>query len=148
MSQRRGVVFDPFHQLRSEFDRQLGGVWDNLAAVAPRFAAGRVFPAVNVWEDGDALFAEAEMPGMKSEDIDVSVVGNELTIKGQRPNAADESSYHRRERGAGSFTRVIRLPVEIDASNVEAQLHDGVLLLKLPRHENAKPRKINVTAVN
>jgi HSP20 family protein len=141
-------MFDPFHQLRSEFDRQLGGVWDNLAAVAPRFAAGRVFPAVNVWEEGDTLYAEAEIPGLKSEELDVSVVGNELTIKGQRAGAADESSYHRRERGAGSFTRVIRLPLEIDAANVEAQLQNGVLLLKLPRHENAKPRKINVNAIS
>src|SRR5271154_1963889 len=98
MSQRRGVVFDPFHQLRSEFDRQLGGVWDNLAAVAPRLAAGRVVPAVNVWEDGDALYAEGEIPGIKSEDLDISVVGAELTIKGQRTDSAEESTHHRRER--------------------------------------------------
>jgi HSP20 family protein len=147
MSYRRGVVFDPFHQLRSEFDRQVGGVWDNLAAVGPRFVAGRVFPAVNVWEEGGTFYAEAEIPGVKSEDLEISVVGNELTIKGQRPEPAADSAFHRVERRSGSFTRVMRLPVEIDAANVDAQLRDGVLLVKLPRHKNATPRKISVNAV-
>jgi HSP20 family protein len=139
-------MFDPFQQLRSEFDRQLGGVWDNLASVAPRFTATRVFPGVNVWQEGDNLFAEAEIPGVKTQDIDISVVGNELTIKGQRPESGPEAECHRRERRVGSFTRVIRLPVEIDASQVQATLKDGVLLVTLPKHENVKPRKITVSA--
>ncbi len=139
-------TFDPFHPFRSQFDRQLTGVLDNLAAVSPRFAPQRVFPAVNVWEQGDSLVAEAEMPGLKNEDLEISVVRNELTIKGQRRDEATEgNAFHRRERGVGAFSRVIRLPVEIDASRVEASLHDGVLMVTMPKHENAKPRKISVS---
>jgi HSP20 family protein len=138
-------MFDPFQQLRSEFDRQLGGVWDNLASVAPRFAASRVFPGVNVWQEGDNLYAEAEVPGVKSQDIDISVVGNELIIKGQRNDAGPEEGCHRRERRVGNFTRVIRLPVEIDGNQAQAAFKDGVLLVTLPKHENAKPRKITVS---
>lgn len=129
--------FDPFQSFRD---------LDNLGLLNTRFAPGRVFPALNVWEQGDELYAEAEIPGLKGEDLDITVVGNELTIKGQRQEAPiDGSVFHRRERGAGAFTRVVRLPAEIDASKVQATLHDGVLTLKLPKAESAKARKIQVT---
>jgi HSP20 family protein len=138
--------FDAFQQLRDELDRHFPQVWDALSTVAPR-AAGVAFPPMNVWEEGDQFFAEAELPGVKNEDLDISVVGNELTVKGQRGDAASEGvSYHRRERGTGSFVRVIRLPVEIDAERVSARLQSGVLLITLPKSEAARPRKIQVQA--
>ncbi len=106
-----------------------------------------MFPALNVWQDGDNLLAEAELPGVKSEDLEISVVGSELTIHGRRPESNDEgTSFHRRERGAGEFTRVVRLPVEVDPDKVQASLQDGVLRLTLPKAEAAKPRKIQVNA--
>jgi HSP20 family protein len=75
------------------------------------------------------------------------VVGNELVIQGRRMDLDEEGvSYHRRERGVGEFKRVLRLPVEVDADKVEATLHDGVLLVKLPKAAAAKPRKIQVAA--
>jgi len=111
------------------------------------FGRGRSFPAINVWEDGDKLFVEAELPGVKSDTLDVTVVGDELTIKGERPSRAeDELTFHRRERGTGSFTRVVRLPVEVDANQVDASLSNGVLLIMLPKSEAAKPRKVQVKA--
>jgi len=122
-----------------------------LESFGPRLDGGRLgswltpFPAVNVWEDGDALYAEAEVPGVKEEDIEVYAVGNELTIKGRREARQDENvTYHRQERGTGEFTRVITLPVEVDADKVEAQLTDGVLLVKLPKTEAARPKRITV----
>jgi HSP20 family protein len=134
---RRG--FDPFQQLRSELE--------NFSIASPRFAAGRVFPALNIWEQGDELFAEAEIPGVKSEHLEISVVGNELTIKGQRQDAAEDgAAYHRRERGVGAFTRVVRLPFEVDTARVQATLRDGILLVTLPKADSAKPRKIQVTS--
>lgn len=129
--------FDPFQPFRD---------LENLGLLTPRFVPGRAFPALNVWEQGDDFFAEAELPGLQSEDLDIVVVGNEVTIKGQRPDAPpDGNVYHRRERGAGAFSRVVRLPVDVDASNVQATLRNGVLTLKLPKAESAKARKIQVT---
>ena len=78
---------------------------------------------------------------------DVTVVGGDLTIRGRRGDAPGEgTTYHRRERGAGEFTRVVRLPIDVDADRVEATLKDGVLLVKLPKAESAKPKKIKVSA--
>src|SRR5262249_55623368 len=117
----------------------------------PQFAGytglvtGGGFPAVNVWEDGENVFVEAEVPGLKAEGLDITVVGDELTLKGERSEESEEqASFHRRERGIGPFTRVIRLSSEVKADQVQASLTDGILLLKLPKTEAAKPRKIKV----
>jgi HSP20 family protein len=144
MRVRRGG-FDPVAQFR-DVDRQLGEfVNQGLPGLANRVLGTRPFPAINVWDDGEQLVAEAELPGLQQEELDISVVGSELTIKGERKSAADEgTSYHRRERGTGPFTRVLRLPVEVDADRVSATLRDGVLTIQLPKAEAAKPRKINV----
>ena len=94
------------------------------------------FPAVNVWQSDNDVFAEAEIPGVKGEDLDVSVVADELTIKGTRqPLADEEAAYHRRERGVGAFVRVVRLPVEVVADKVQASLRDGVLTLVFRRQK-------------
>lgn len=132
---------NPLDILNGNFDRLLQGV------ARPLFDEPtlRPFPALNVWEDGDRLMAEAELPGLRLEDIEVLVVGNELTIKGRRPTPAEiKGSVHRQERGVGEFARTITLPVEIDAEKVEATLKNGVLTVLLPKAEPAKARKIAV----
>jgi HSP20 family protein len=136
----------PIQQLRDEMDRLVTSVFSNPAvAGATRLITGRGFPAFNVWEDTENVYAETELPGVKPEDLDVTVVGNELTVKGNRAeDAASDAVYHRRERGVGAFTRVISLPSEINPDAVQASLTDGVLLLTLPKAEAAKPRKIKV----
>lgn len=134
----------PFWQLRGEFERAMSDLFTRSGAAAP-WTQERAFPAVNVWEEQDQLFAEAELPGVKGEDLDVSVTGNELTLRGRRnPAAGQEQSYHRRERSSGEFTRTLHLPYEVDANGVEATLRDGVLLLKLPKAASARPHKIEV----
>ena len=140
----RGNV--PLQQLRDEVDRLFTNVLTHPTVTgAARLVAGRGFPAVNVWENTENLFVEAEVPGLKAEDLDITVVGDELTIKGQRPDELEgDPAFHRRERGVGSFTRVVRLTSEVDADKVQASLNDGVLLLTLPKAEAAKPRKIQV----
>ena len=140
----RGTRY-PFQQLRDEMDRLLTGFLgpgvDGL--LPPMF---RSQPAANVWEQDDALLVEMEVPGIQKDQVDISVAGGELSVKINRPETAQEGvTYHRRERPVGSLTRVLRLPVEVDANRVEAELRDGVLLIKLPKAESAKPRKINVT---
>src|SRR3972149_501840 len=106
---RRSGLSDPFGRLRDELDRQVADLWSGLSGFAPRLVAGRSYPAIRAWDSGDALHAEAEVPGLKTENLEISVVGSELTIKGARPDVVEEgATYHRRERETGTFTRVLR----------------------------------------
>jgi len=143
---RNAALPYPFLPLRDGMDRLLTGVFGPTAgALWPGVFHGQ--PAANVWEQGDALLVEMEVPGVQSDQIDIATVGGELSIKIERPAPPQENvTFHRRERPVGSFTRVLRLPVEIDADRVEADLRDGVLTVTLPKAEAAKPRKINVTS--
>jgi HSP20 family protein len=131
-----------YEELRREMDR----VFDAFGAGRARWPYARAaYPAVNVWDAGDMLCVEAEVPGVAKEQLEILAVGNELTVKGQRrPLVGEKQTYHRRERGMGEFTRSITLPVEIDANKVEAGLENGVLLLRLPKAESAKPKQITV----
>jgi len=146
MVYRRTDGLWPVAQLRHEMNRLVGDYFGGEASGQQRWdRPGQGFPALNVWEEGDALWAEAEVPGMKSEDIDISVVGSDLTIRGRRGVEMREGvAYHRQERGVGEFNRVLRLPFEVNSAKVEATLTDGVLLVKLPKAESAKPKKIKV----
>lgn len=152
MVTRRHGLAAPFGLWRDDMDRVLA---DFLRGLPGQFSAaglvqGRSFPAVNVWETEGELYAECEVPGLSQADLHIFVVGNELTIKGQRNETESERNvaYHRRERGVGSFTRVVHLPTEVDSNRVSAALTDGVLLITLPKSEAAKPRKIQVTSGN
>ena len=133
----------PINQLRDEVDRLLTGFFGN---VAPAAAAGGTQPAVNVWEDNEQLYVELEVPGLKSEQLKIAVIDNELSIKIDRPEVEREGvMYHRRERPVGTFNRVLRLPAEVDADRVSAELQHGVLTIALLKAESARPRKIKVT---
>ena len=105
-----------------------------------------VFPPVNVTEDNHNYFVRAELPGIKAEELNISVTGKNLTISGERKIASegDDVRYHRREREAGSFNRIIALPRDVEVDNVEAGLEDGVLTVTIPKAEEAKPKQITV----
>ncbi|MFZ5829590.1 MAG: Hsp20/alpha crystallin family protein [Planctomycetota bacterium] len=136
----------PLNQLRSEMDRLVSGFMAGMPD-GPWFGSQRSQPAVNVWEEPEALKIEAELPGLKQDQVEISVVGNELALKVTRPDVQQTGVvYHRRERPVGTFTRILRLPTEVDADHVHADLKDGVLLITLAKAEKAKPRKINVTS--
>jgi len=146
---RRFEPVHSIHRFREEMDRLLGNLNVELPFLSPFGCAGRCgYPALNIWEDKDALYAQAEVPGLNMEELEVLVQGGELTIKGAyKPVAPSDAVSHRRERPAGEFSRVVRLPVEIDSDRVEASLADGVLSLKLPKAEAARSRKITVKRV-
>ena len=109
------------------------------------FQRTRGFPAVNVWENDEGFCAEAEIPGVKMEDIEITVSGNEVTVKGHREPLGEEGlTYHRQERGFGEFARTIALPADVDTEKVSATLRDGVLTIIMPKAEAAKMRKIEV----
>lgn len=111
-----------------------------------RLVSAPTFPALNVWSSAEGVVITAEIPGVQPEDVDISVVGETLTLRGERkPEETDENiKYHRRERGCGQFTRTLQLPYRIEANNVEATFDKGVLKLVLPRAEADKPRKITI----
>lgn len=104
------------------------------------------FPPINVWTSGDNCMLTAEIPGLESEDLEISVVNETLTLRGSRkPEALQEGeTYHRREREFGEFSRSLQLPFRIDSEQVQAKFKNGVLTISLPRAENDKPRKISV----
>jgi HSP20 family protein len=104
------------------------------------------YPAVNVWDDAECVYAEAELPGMTQDQLQIYVTdGNQLTIMGERkPPELPKGVWHRQERGFGKFQRVVQLPVPVDADKVEAKLEQGVLCLKLSKSASAKPRRIPV----
>ena len=103
------------------------------------------FPAINVYEDEGHVYTEAELPGMALEDLDVSITGNELTIRGKRQiDLPQGATALRRERLVGAFERTVELPVDIESENVQASLTNGVLLVTLPKARSVQPRKIQI----
>jgi HSP20 family protein len=106
----------------------------------------RLWPPVNVSETEDAFRVECEVPGLKSGDVDISVAGDQLTIKGEtkRPERAAEDAYHRRERRFGEFSRTVELPSPVNADKVTAELADGVLRIELEKAAEARPKRITV----
>ena len=108
------------------------------------------YPLVNVREEADAFYVEAEVPGVTQDQIDVLIRhGTELTLQGERKLVGCESStWHCRERGEGKFHRVLTLPVPVDAGKVDARLEQGVLRLVLPKVEGVKPHRIPVQGAN
>ena len=136
----------PLHQFRGEMDRLLSGFFGrSFDGDWPQTTGGQ--PAVNVWEEDSQLTVELEVPGIKNDQIDISVAGDQLSLKIERPEVQQEGvTYHRRERSVGSVTRILQLPADVDPGGVEAELHDGVLTITLPKAQSAKPRKISVVS--
>lgn len=110
-----------------------------------RRSAG-VFPAINLTEDTDNFYARAEIPGIAASDIDLQIVGKNLSISGERkiPSEGENVRYHRREREAGKFSRVIALPGDVNPEKINAKITNGVLTVTIAKSETAKPRQIKV----
>lgn len=135
----------PLVPLGRDFEWFFGHPAETLPALWQPQAA--VFPALNVWSDDDAIHVEAEVPGLRLEQLDVSVAGDQLTLSGERPEVHEQGvTRHRRERGVGRFSRSLTLPYEVEAGQVEARLADGVLSIDLPKAQAIRPRKIGIQA--
>jgi HSP20 family protein len=133
-------VWDPFadlNRIQREFEKNFFG---------PRTRPADFAPAVDVHEESEALVLRAELPGVKREDIEIQVDGNVLTLKGERKLESErkDRQYHRVERSYGTFVRQFQLPTNVDSSQIDAQLAEGVLTLKLPKKQEQKARKIEV----
>ena len=137
------------------FGRTLGlrQVMDRLledAVVMPRNGDGQGWggPALNVYEDGDTLVVEAQLPGLKPEDLDINVEQGVLTISGQTTAEEErkERNYLIREHRTGRFSRSLRLPATYNPDACQANFEHGVLRLAFPKSESAKPRRIQIGA--
>ena len=141
---------DPFFQNFASFGsgsgiRRLQDEMNRLFE-GSRGAVGADFPPVSVWANSDRAVVVAEVPGIQPSAVDVSVLGDTLTIKGERtalqPGEGDR--YLRRERGSGHFSRVVELPFPVDGDHVSAEYGQGILTITLPRAAADKPKKITI----
>ncbi len=135
----------PFDKrLDSLFDGGFGGNWFDAPA---RFFEDIAFPKVDVGESKKEITVNAEIPGVDSKDIDVSIDGRLLTIRGEKKQEKEEkdSNYHRVERSYGSFRRTVSLPADVDEDKVEAKYKKGVLKIKLKKAKGSESKKIEVT---
>jgi HSP20 family protein len=121
--------------LQNEMEFLLGGT---------RGPIRKEYPMINAWVNEDGLIVSAELSGVDPEEIDISVVGDTLTLNGTRngEDLPDGAEYYRRERGHGEFTRSLNLPFKVDVDGVEASFVNGILKLELPRLPEEKPKKI------
>ena len=144
------IKYDPFREMRSLQDEvnrlfassfSRGGNDNDLMR-------GAWSPSVDIFENQNEIVLEAELPGMKPEDVNISIENNVLTIHGERKlEKKDESdNFHRVERSYGSFTRSFTLPPTVRSENARAEFENGVLRLTLAKREEAKPRRIEIKA--
>ena len=131
----------PLRDIEGQFNRLLG----ELARDYDLFDTGWA-PAIDLKEDEHVYTLEADLPGMKKEEIDIRVVDNVITLKGDRKHETEtkEQGYHRVERRYGSFERTFELPGGFDANKIDAHFDNGVLKVTLPKREESKPKQIEV----
>ncbi len=139
-----GDSWQPFDELR----RELGALMDDWGARASRGARAGVFPPVNLYETEREYVLTAEVPGLRGEDLDVTLDGQRLTLRGERriDAPAENVSVHRRERQAGVFHRTVALPENVDREKVEATYRHGVLVVRIPKPAAQQPRRIAIRA--
>ena len=138
------VRFDPFRDittLRDEMNRLFS------RAVGDGVGSGSAWtPAVDIFDTGDAIVLRAELPGLTTEEIEIEVDENVLTLKGERrfEEQLEEGRYYRLERAYGSFQRSVTLPQGVKAEEISASFDNGVLSVRVPKADEVKPRKISV----
>ncbi len=141
-------AFRELEALRDEIFRS----FDSFFASRPQLAflpgiSARSYPLLNIYEDAETFKVHAIAPGLDKEKLDVSVLGNQLTISGEKKKIDKDikaEQWHRRERAEGRFIRTIELPSDIDEEKVEATYKNGILEIVLPKAEDARPKKVNV----
>jgi HSP20 family protein len=143
------VRYDPFRDLRGlqdEMNRLFSSTFTRGGD--DEMMRGAWNPSVDIFENKNEIVLEAELPGMKPEDVEISIENNVLTIRGERKfEKKDEGdNFHRVERSYGSFTRSFTLPPTVSSENCNALFENGVLRLTLAKREEAKPRRIEIKA--
>jgi len=146
-------IYREMDELRRSLERTFGDfqIWRrpfSRIAFLPGLAS-RQYPLINIHEDKDNVYVEALAPGLDTEKLDVSVLQNTITITGEKMPVGKDlnpESFHRSERATGKFTRRIEIDSSIQEKNVTAEYNNGLLLVTLPKAEEAKPRRIAISA--
>lgn len=130
-----------FDRVRRDFDSVFQGLDQYRGRYSPT-----VFPSLNISEDSSSIYVQAEVPGVAAKSINIAVEGDTLNISGERMTCPKDEklSYHRRELECGSFNRSVTLPCRVDIEKIQAKAANGILLITLPKAEEAKPRQIKV----
>lgn len=136
-------------QLQRELDNifRSTGFGREFGRLAGHGSVMRDYPSINLREDEENIFVEALLPGIDPKQLEISMLGNTLTISGSRPGVEDEKNgrtWHRRERSHGTFMRTLELPAEVNASKVKAESQHGLLRVTLPKAVAQKPKKIAI----
>ena len=146
------VRYDPFRDLRTLQEEVNRLFSTNLTRAFDDEGIGRGAwaPTVDIYENKDQIVLEAELPGMKQEDFDLSIENNVITLRGERKfQKTDETdNYHRVERSYGAFTRSFTLPQTVSAEGATAEYNNGVLRVTLPKREETKARRIQVSGAS
>ncbi len=134
--------WDPFRELQREVGRLIGSI--DPFPVGPRVA---VYPPMNFYDAGDRYLLTAQLPGMTSDLIELTISGETLTLRGERKRAEGigEECYRRQERPMGRWSRTVTLPDRVDNDQVSASFAGGILTIALPKAEAARPRHIAVS---
>jgi HSP20 family protein len=142
------VTYDPFREMRSLQDEVNRVFSSSFNRGGNDLTQGAWSPSVDIFENKDQVVLEAELPGMKPEDVNISVENNVLTIHGERKfeKKDEDDNFHRMERSYGAFTRSFTLPPTVSGESAEATFENGVLRLTLAKREEAKPRRIEIKA--
>lgn len=135
--------WDPFRDLQ----REMGRLFESLEPLQP-WRLIRQFPALNLYDAGERYIVTVQLPGMTPEDVDLSITGETLTLRGdrKRPDGVADESYRRQERPFGRWARTVTLPERVEPAQVSAGFSQGVLTVTVPKAESARPRQITVTA--
>lgn len=146
------VRYNPFRELRGlqdDMNRLFTSVVPFSGDREEFFGQGWT-PRVDIFENKESLQLEAELPGMKQEDFELSFENNVLTLSGERKfeKKTDDDNYHRVERAYGSFTRSFTLPQTVTAEGTKAEFENGILRVTLPKREETKARKIEISSIN
>jgi HSP20 family protein len=144
--------YDPFREVRSlqdEVNRLFTTAFPSTTG-REDMLNGAWYPKVDIFENSDNLVVEAELPGLKRDDFELSFENNVLTLKGERKfEKKDEGdNYHRVERAYGAFTRSFTLPPTVTAEGATAEFENGVLHISLPKREETKARKIEIKTID
>ena len=143
------IKYDPFRELKSLQDEMNRLFMTNLprSVAQEDLATGGWSPNVDIYESENEIILEAELPGLSRDDFEVSIENNVITLKGKREfeKKEENDNFHRVERSYGAFTRSFSLPRSVSAENTTADFRNGVLRVSLPKREEAKSRRIEVT---
>ena len=139
------TIFDELESLQADMNQ----IWAGPEASRYGRRVRAAYPPLNVWSSAEGIGIDAEMPGVDPKDVEISVIGDELTLRGQInvQEAPASETLLRRERPAGEFSRTLQLPFRANTGAVKATFKNGILRIAVPRSEEEKPRKIAVEAV-